>query len=362
MFAFTGVFPRRQSAFASNVAPAAPEVSVNDPRRPIPPDVIEVVGRADRASAHLALLGDKRFIVPPQRDGFLMYRSNMGCAVAMGDPVGMADPTSLIEFFVWSARAQKRMPIVYQARGENLDFYRSQGLTARLLGQEAIVDLTTFSMQGSRKARLRQTLRRTERAGGVLQVVPARWVRPLLPDLQRISDAWLHSKSAREKSFSLGSFDPEYVSRTPVALVRVHGEIVAFANLWMGAPGGEVAVDMMRYTPDAPYGVMEYLFTKLFEWSRERGYSRFSLGMAPLAGLGDADIDPHVPSIWSRVGRVLRDRGEKYYNFEGVRVFKDKFRPNWEPRYLVAPSGAAASWAALSLTRMVGRRPERRSA
>jgi phosphatidylglycerol lysyltransferase len=156
--------------------------------------------------------------------------------------------------------------------------------------------------------------------------------------MRAVSDAWLLAKSTREKAFSLGSFDEGYISRFPVATVRVEGRIVAFANLWLAAAGTEYSVDLMRYDPDhAPPDCMEYLFLKLILWGQEQGYTRFGLGMAPLAGLEAGPLAP----LWAKVGAAVYRYGEHFYNFQGLRAFKDKFDPVWEARYLASPGGTA---------------------
>jgi len=93
----------------------------------------------------------------------------------------------------------------------------------------------------------------------------------------------------------------------------------------------------MRYGPDAPTGVMQYLFGELMLWGRAEGYEFFGLGMAPLSGLEPRALAP----LWSRVGAFMYRHGEHFYNFQGLREYKEKFDPLWEPRYLASPGGVA---------------------
>jgi phosphatidylglycerol lysyltransferase len=97
----------------------------------------------------------------------------------------------------------------------------------------------------------------------------------------------------------------------------------------------EASVDMMRYKPDAPKGIMDYMFTKLILWSQEHNYTWFDLGMAPFSGLDNHPLAP----MWSKLGAFLYSNGENFYNFQGLRQFKEKFDPVWEPRYLASPGG-----------------------
>jgi phosphatidylglycerol lysyltransferase len=180
-------------------------------------------------------------------------------------------------------------------------------------------------------------VRHVERDGGSLEIVPAADVPALIPELRAVSDAWLARKRTAEKGFSLGSFEPEYIRRFPVAVVRVQGRVVAFTNIWTAAPGTELSVDLMRFAEDAPPGVMEYLFTRTMLWGREQGYAWFSLGMAPLAGIEARRLAP----LWNRLAGLVFRHGEHFYNFQGLRAYKEKFDPVWEPRYLASPGGLA---------------------
>jgi phosphatidylglycerol lysyltransferase len=91
----------------------------------------------------------------------------------------------------------------------------------------------------------------------------------------------------------------------------------------------------MRHRRDAPNGVMEALFVHLMLWGKRHGYRWFVLGMAPLAGFEPTP----VASLWTRIGRFLYQHGESFYNFQGLRAYKEKFAPVWEPQYLAYPRG-----------------------
>ena len=91
----------------------------------------------------------------------------------------------------------------------------------------------------------------------------------------------------------------------------------------------------MRYHRDAPKGVMEALFVHLMLWGKQQGYQWFALGMAPLSGFEPSP----VASLWNRIGVFLYEHGEALYNFQGLRAYKEKFNPVWEPRYLAYPGG-----------------------
>jgi len=197
-----------------------------------------------------------------------------------------------------------------------------------------------------------------EKAGMTFEVLPATAVAALLPTLRVISDEWLGSKATREKGFSLGRFDETYLAHFPIALVYAPcaegREIVAFANLWCGAPGGEISPDLMRRSAHAPRGVMDFLFIQLLLWGAQHGYGSANLGMAPLAGLASPALArPELAPIWSRAGAFVYGRGEQFYNFKGLRSFKSKFSPVWVPRYLASPGGFALPRVLADVTSLI---------
>ena len=93
----------------------------------------------------------------------------------------------------------------------------------------------------------------------------------------------------------------------------------------------------MRHLPEAPNGIMDYLFLHLMLWGKNEGYRWFNLGMAPFSGMEARALAP----LWNRLGAFLFRHGEHFYNFQGLRQYKQKFDPEWEPRYLVSPGGRA---------------------
>ena len=297
-----------------------------------------VIATQGDAGANLVLLGDKSLLFSASADAFLMYGVEGRSWIALGDPVGSADAQrDLVWRFRERCDAQGAWPVFYEVSSHCLPLYLDAGLTLSKLGEEARVPLEGFSLEGSARKGLRQTLRQVERDGGRFTIEPRDAVPALLPELRRVSDEWLSHKNVAEKGFSLGRFDDAYLSRFRTAVVRREGRVVAFANLMAAAPGTELSVDLMRYDDEAPANVMEYLFTQLMLAGSAEGYRWFNLGMAPLAGVESRRLAP----LWSRVGGTIFRHGEHFYNFRGLYKYKEKFDPVWEPRYLASPGGLA---------------------
>jgi len=284
----------------------------------------------------VALTGDKRLLFHEAGDAFIMYQLSGRSWIALGDPVG---PRERHEELVWRFRELSDRhggrSVFYQVSAERLALYVDLGLSALKLGEEARVPLGGFSLDGSARAELRTQRRRAQKDGATFEIVAPGDIARLLPELRRISDAWLEDKAAAEKGFSVGFFSETYISEFPIAVVRTEGSISAFANLWATQDHEELSVDLMRFGPDAPRGAMDYLFIELMLWGQAQGFRWLNIGMAPLSGL---ETHPLAPA-WHRVGNFIFRYGEHFYNFDGLRRYKTKFLPVWEPRYLVAPGG-----------------------
>jgi phosphatidylglycerol lysyltransferase len=258
--------------------------------------------------------------------------------VALGDPIGPEEEgVELVWRFREMCDRHNGWTVFYQVRADTLPLYLDLGLTLLKLGEEARVRLETFSLKGDARKRLRHAFNRAEKEGCTFAVIPLAGIPSLLPQFKEISDAWLAEKNTREKGFSLGFFDAAYLKQFPAGIVRQGDKIVAFANIWLGADKEELSPDLMRYLPEVSHAVMEYLFIQLMLWGKQEGYRWFNLGMAPLSGLEGRALAP----LWHRLGALVFRHGEHFYNFQGLRQYKEKFDPEWEPKYLAFPGGLA---------------------
>lgn len=290
-----------------------------------------IIGSQASPIANLALTGDKRLHLASARDAFVMYGVQRRSWIALGDPVGPRESaTEAAWSFMDAASRAGARPVFYEVSEAFLPLWIDMGLNLHKLGEEAVVDLAAFDLAGGRRKRLRIAHNKALKDGLALEILEPPHAPALLASLRRVSDSWLEEKRTREKRFSVGSFADPYLNRLSLAVVRTGTEVVAFANLLSAAEGETAAIDLMRYSADAPTGVMEFLFTDLMLRLKAEGCRQFSLGMAPLSGLEARRGAP----LWSRFGAQLYRHGGHFYNFEGLRQFKDKFDPDWRPRYL----------------------------
>lgn len=283
------------------------------------------------------------------RTAFLTYGASRGIWVVYGEPVG---PPDAVRELLWALRDTAERDgariALYEIGPELLPACVDLGLHAYKFGEEAVIDLLAFTLEGSENKNHRNLLRRYERDGVAMTVLPPEAVPPMMEELRGLSDRWLAEKSTSEKGFSLGFFHEGYLASGSVAVVRDRdGRLLAFANLLVA--GAELSVDLMRFDPEAPNGAMDFLFLSLMAWGREAGHRRFVLGMTPLAGLPDNDLAP----LWAKLGTFLFRNGEAFYNFQGLRAYKDKFRPRWEPRYLAVQGPLALPTTLRSLNALI---------
>lgn len=301
-------------------------------------EVSRIVAQSKKTTACLALLGDKRFIFNDKKDAFIMFAVEGKSWVAMGEPVG---PEESWDDLLWRFREScdefDAWPVFYQIDQDNLPLYLQFGLKFLKLGEEAKVDLQTFNLEGGQRKGIRYSHNKLSNEGYTFEVIDGDTIGAEMETLRKISDKWLKSKNTREKRFSLGYFDPAYIRQMPAAVVRAKGQIVAFANVLRGADKEELSVDLMRHMPEAESGIMDYLFAELMLWGQKEGFKWFNLGMAPLSGLQDSALSP----LSERTGAFLFRYGEHFYNFQGLRHYKEKFNPVWEAKYLAAPGGFA---------------------
>ena len=337
--------PGRELAFAAVALGAVVlwRFIVSRPREtPPPPDdadlarVEAMIAHAEnsRPDAQLAFLNDKSFLFTD--NAFVMSARGGGSLIAMGGPVGAQNAWrgALIAHRQQGEQLSLR-PVVYAAPPELLPDLLEAGFRVEKIGENAIVQLGNFSLAGSAKQNLRTARRKfAEREHGHFEIHEPPHAAALIEELAPISDAWLATHGGAEKSFSLGRFDPAFLARHHLAIVRLDDRAVAFANIWTSPDKIHATLDLMRFDPErAPHGVMDFLFAEMLLWAQGAGYRDFDLGMAPLAGLAQDEYAP----LFARLGRFIYERAEPIYGFQGLRKFKEKFGPIWEPRYLAAP-------------------------
>lgn len=284
----------------------------------------------------LVLLGDKYVRISSDKKAFLMFGVQGSSWIVLGDVYGEKNSGRiLLESFMDEADRYGTRIIFYQITEEFIPNLLEAGLYVLKLGEEAHIPLEEFNLEGSNRKELRGAFRRGEKEGVTFRIMETPEVALNINKLKEVSDVWLKKKNVKEKGFSLGVFKEDYLKNFPCAVVEKDNKILAFANLFEGS-GQELSVDLMRYNPEtSPKGVMDFLFVSILLWGKERGFKSFNLGMAPLSGIS---LKPWS-SLWYKLAHLAFRHGEHFYNFQGLRDYKEKYDPVWKSRYVGSESG-----------------------
>ncbi len=298
-----------------------------------------VNNQGQTALARLALLPDKSYYFSASGQTVIAYVPKGRVAVALGNPIGSPpDRAVAIASFREYCDRNDWFPAFYQVPAQQLDQYHQLYFRSIQIGEEAIVDLQKFTLKGKANQNLRTAMNRLTKEGYRVQIYEPPMDKDLLRQLKPVSDEWLHSQQGAEKRFSVGWFSRDYLQQYLIAVVyNPQQQPVAFANFLGGYNQPEVTVDLMRSRRELPNGTMDFLFVSVLQYLQAHHYERFSFGLSLFAGVGEsADACRSEKSL-----RYLSRHLNQFYNFRGLHSFKEKFRPAWEPRYLVYPRLAA---------------------
>ncbi|MGN8158193.1 bifunctional lysylphosphatidylglycerol flippase/synthetase MprF [Salinisphaera sp. RV14] len=314
--------------------------------------LVEWLGRhGSNGYSHLMLLGDKTLRYSADDRAMIGFAAIRNRLVALGDPVGDSEARrAAIADFRRFAEAAHCTPVFYQVGPDYLSDYLDHGFALFKLGEIGRVDLSDFTMTGRRNEDKRGAINRGNRLGLTFERREPPFDTTLMGELRVVSDDWLGEKPT-EKSFSLGRFDANYIQRAPVALVRDgEGTLLAFASILPSyGHREEFSIDLMRHLERAPGGTMDFLFVRLMQEAQAMGYHWFNLGMAPLAGVGDTPW----ASTAEQLARLAFEHGNRFYNYKGLRAFKEKWHPVWQSMYLAYPPEAGLSALQLDLAALV---------
>jgi phosphatidylglycerol lysyltransferase len=308
-----------------------------------------VTAHGQTSLAPFTLLSDKAYLFSRSGQSFIAYVSKGRGAVALGDPIGLrAEAAELIRDFHELCRLNDWTPGFYQTQPDLLELYGQLGFRALKIGEEAVIDLKGFSTSGKAAQDLRAARNKLTKLGYRVDFIPPPLSPALLIELRGVSDEWLGLMKGSEKKFSVGWFDENDLRDDPVMVVRKpDGAIGAFANLICYPMMNGITIDLMRHRANMPHGTMDFLFLSLFAYCKEQGYERFYLGLSALSGVG---VEPASARIEKMV-HYLYNHLNRFYHFKGLHAYKEKFRPCWEPRYLVFASYGSLMQVVVALIR-----------
>ncbi len=294
---------------------------------------LESAKKSRRASAGLALVGDKALYFNRKNDAFLMYAIEGRIWIVLGDPVGEGkEREDLAVRFKDLCHRKNMWVLFFLVDQEHFQFYLDMGLTVVKVGEEARVPLKSFKPDALASADLKSTLQRfKEKEEYRFEVLPGGPGPELLPQLKKVSEEWLSKNKTREMGFSTGFFQEGYLKRFPLAVVKREGKVEAFANLLESGSREEMMADLLRSSHEAPAALEDYLLLESMLWAKDKGIKWFNLGTAPLLDAEESPLAPFkdkIAQILSPYAHVLK--------LPGLRKDKERFNPEWSPKYLAA--------------------------
>ena len=274
---------------------------------------------------------DKLIYRSPDLDGFISYRISGNFAVVLESPVTAPENMkSFIKSFDKYCFESGMKSFYYRVAEENLEPFIKSGKKRLFLGQEGVVDLTTFTLDGGNRKSIRNALKKVAEKGYHTKIYNAPVKDGLLQKIKSVSDEWLVDTEREEIVFSQGMFDwEELKNQTIITVENSEEKIVAFLNVIPDYAKGEGTYDLIRKTSDAPNGVIDFILVELFKYLKETGCTSVNIGFAPLSGL----MDPK--NLPERSLKFAYEKIKSFSHYKGLRDAKDKFSPVWHNKYLV---------------------------
>ncbi|MCE4948165.1 phosphatidylglycerol lysyltransferase domain-containing protein [Streptomyces sp. VTCC 41912] len=295
---------------------------------------------------YFALRRDKGAVFSPSGKAAVCYRVISGVMLASGDPIGDVEAwPGAIERFMEEARAHSWTPAVTGCSETGGQVWtRETGMDALELGDEAIVDVADFTLSGRAMRNVRQMVKRIERNGYTTRV---RRVGDLEPEelarVQKAADAWRDTDTERGFSMALGRIDAELDGDAVIATAHQapaegeepgpFGDLKAMQH-FVPWGGDGISLELMRRDRSADPGMNELLIVAALQAAPELRIAQVSLNFAVFRSSlerGEKLGAGPVLRVWRGTLIFL----SRWYQIESLYKFNDKFRPRWEPRFVV---------------------------
>ena len=274
---------------------------------------------------------DKFVYLSDDRDGFISFKMTRHFAFVLENPVCKDDEAliKMVQSFDKFCTENGFVGIYYRIPQQSLNLYLDLGKKSFPIGEEAIVDLTTFTMDGGKMKTTRSAINRLTSEGFDIKVYQPPIKEGLLQKLEMVSNNWLIEMNEKEIAFTQGVFDRTILKGQTIITVEDKEEkVFAFLNLIPDFAPGEATYDLIRKVDDAPNGVLDLLMAKTLLYLKDQGYKSANLGLAPLSGIEGTNLA-------EKTIHYAYENMKAFGHFKGLRKYKEKFFPTWEKKYLV---------------------------
>ncbi|MCF6331746.1 MAG: phosphatidylglycerol lysyltransferase domain-containing protein [Draconibacterium sp.] len=276
---------------------------------------------------------DKLFFF--NNDGFLAYKIHHNFALVLELPVCETDSgkKQLLHEFEKYAKENGLRTFYYRVPEESTVWFHHLKKKTIFIGQEAILNLETFSLTGSKMHPIRNAINKAKKMGFTFHLYSPMIKDGVMQKLTQVSDDWLKKPGKSETIFSQGKFLPELMKETTILTIENSEEkIVAFLNIIPDFVKGEGTYDLIRVADDAPTGIVYFLLIEMFEYFKQQGILKVNLGMVAFAGISE------TKNMTERSMKFALENLKTLNHFKGQYLFKEKFKPEWVNKYLVYDS------------------------
>ncbi|MFI5730057.1 bifunctional lysylphosphatidylglycerol synthetase/lysine--tRNA ligase LysX [Kribbella sp. NPDC051587] len=298
---------------------------------------------------YFATRRDKAVIFSTAGDAAIAYRVVNGVSLASGDPLG--EPTAwpgAIEAWTEEARLYGWTPAVLSASEEAARAYVDAGLRALAMGDEAIIDVADFSLEGRTMRPVRQAVTRAQRAGYRAEVVRHGDLSPeALAEYVGLAEKWRGAQTERGFSMALGRLGDPADARCVMVIARdADGNVRGLLSFVPWGVRG-VSLDLMRRDPESVNGLMEFMVTSLVEACGDLGLHRISLNFAMFREIfSDAERVGAGPVL--RLTNALLTAASRFWQLESLYQSNEKYLPRWSPRLICYARGASLAQVLLA--------------
>ena len=275
---------------------------------------------------------DKLFYFGEQVEGFISYRMTPGFAIVLDEPVcaGPKEKLMMLEEFESYCFESGLKSAYYRVDEDCLRLFKEIGKKSLIIGQEAVIDVQTFTLEGRDKKSMRNGLKNIEKKGLVSVIHQPPIKDGLLQKLNYVSDDWLKTTGREEIVFTQGMFEWEKIKQQTIITIENHDEqVFGFLNIIPDYAPDEATYDLIRKTAEAPGGVIDALIISLIEYCRSQKIKYLNLGLAPLSGIEEARDLPE------KTLKFAYEKLQQFRHYRGLRDFKEKFSPIWSNKYLI---------------------------
>ncbi|MBK0382783.1 lysylphosphatidylglycerol synthetase family protein [Pedobacter sp. SD-b] len=274
---------------------------------------------------------DKFLFFNHDRTAFISFKLTRHFAVVLENPVAINDEERKNMLVLFEAFCEENgfISTYYRVPHQSLDLYKSLKKKAIPIGEEAILDLETFKLEGGKMKTTRSAISRLSSEGYDFKVYKAPIKDGLLQKLEKVSDNWLTELGKKEVAFTQGIFDTSILKHQTILTIEDQEEkVYAFLNIIPDFAPGEATYDLIRKVNDAPNGVLDMLLAKTFIYLQTEGFKSVNMGLAPMSGMENVNIT-------QKTIKYAYENLRAFGAFKGLRKYKEKFYPSWEKKYLI---------------------------